>query len=356
MVNISKKFDYLVYIGRMQPPTIAHLKTIKMALGLADNVIVLVGSAGEPRTIKNPFNFEERKSWIRRNVGGQQNLFIEPIYDFPYNDNKWVAGVQKAVKNIVGERDAKIGIIGYMKDYSSYYLAELFPMWTTVNVKPHFYKNGDIIHATDFRNAYLKNIAIYGGEKEGFVDVSEHIKLSIHEDIEYLFETDEEMMQLREEFKYIEEYKKSWGNSPYPPTFVTGDAVVVQNGHVLLVRRKHAPGKGLWALPGGFINNHERIKDGIIRELHEETMVKVPVEVLRRNIKHIHVFDNPDRDNRGRVITHAAYIDLGNFAKLPHVKGADDADKAQWVPFSELKREDFFADHIHIIDFFIGSL
>ena len=59
---------------------------------------------------------------------------------------------------------------------------------------------------------------------------------------------------LKQEHDYILGYRRAWEAAPYPPTFVTTDAVVVQSGHILLIQRKAAPGKGLWALPGGFLN------------------------------------------------------------------------------------------------------
>lgn len=362
MTSNFKKYDFMVFIGRMQPMTIAHLSVINMARQMADKVIVLIGSAGEARTIKNPFSYDERAEWVHRAVGrDNENVIICPIFDFPYNDNKWMAGVQKTVAEITNKvENAKIGIIGYYKDQSSFYLTELFPKWTTVPVKPYSLHNGNVINATEARAAYLEGRAVYCSDEndikslcpdvEDAFGVSEYVKLNVHEDILYMLENDPSFADVIATQKMLPGYRKIWGAGP----FITGDAVVVQNGHVLLIKRKDIPGKGLWALPGGFINNNERIKDGIIRELEEETKVKVPVEVLKRNIKHIHVFDNPDRDVRGRVVTHAAFIDLGNFQKLPHVKGSDDAEKAKWVAFSDLKRDMFFADHYHVIDFFIN--
>src|SRR5699024_6237112 len=57
---------------------------------------------------------------------------------------------------------------------------------------------------------------------------------------------------LLEEQQLLEQYRSAWSQAPYPPIFVTVNAVVVQSGHVLLVKRRSAPGKGLFALPGGF--------------------------------------------------------------------------------------------------------
>jgi bifunctional NMN adenylyltransferase/nudix hydrolase len=93
--------------------------------------------------------------------------------------------------------------------------------------------------------------------------------------------------------------------------------------------------------------------DGAIRELKEETKIKVPVPVLKGSIKDSKTFDPPNRSSRGRTITQAFLIDLG-VGELPKVKGADDAEKAFWVPFNQVKQEKMFEDHAHIISHFIG--
>ena len=146
-------------------------------------------------------------------------------------------------------------------------------------------------------------------------------------------------------------------SSPFPPVFVTADAVVTCSGHVLVVTRGGNPGKGLLALPGGFVRSNERIKDAAVRELKEETRIKVDKPVLKRAIVDSEVFDYPARSERGRTVTHAFHIKLEG--KLPEVKltGADDAVKCQWMPFVEVMRraDEFFEDHIHIVNNFITS-
>jgi bifunctional NMN adenylyltransferase/nudix hydrolase len=137
---------------------------------------------------------------------------------------------------------------------------------------------------------------------------------------------------------------------------VTVDAIVVQSGHVLLVKRGAMPGKGLWAMPGGFINHDERINDAVIRELREETGIKIPDKVLKGCIVEKDVFDDPNRSSRGRTITHAFLIHLSPDISLPKVKGGDDAAKAKWVPISNLKQEDFFEDHYHVLQNMIGRI
>ena len=100
------------------------------------------------------------------------------------------------------------------------------------------------------------------------------------------------------------------------------------------------------------------LEDNAIKELKEETQIKVPAQVLRGSIKSSHVFDYPERSQRGRTVTFAYFIELAPDLKegLPRVKGGDDAAKAFWLPLSALgeKEDEFFEDHLHIIKFFLG--
>ena len=117
-----------------------------------------------------------------------------------------------------------------------------------------------------------------------------------------------------------------------------------------MVKRKFNPGKGLYALPGGFIGQQEKLEDSMLRELKEETKIKVDKPILRRSIKEVKVFDHPNRSERGRTITHAHLIDLGE-GPLPFVKGADDAEEARWILIADLYRmeEELYEDHSDII-------
>jgi bifunctional NMN adenylyltransferase/nudix hydrolase len=163
--------------------------------------------------------------------------------------------------------------------------------------------------------------------------------------------------QLVREHYFIKRYRAAYATAPYPPVFVTTDAVVVHSGHILLVRRRSEPGKGLWAFPGGFVGQQERLLDACIRELREETRLKIPEAVLRGSIKANRVFDHPDRSTRGRTITHAFYFEFP-LGGLPAVKGGDDADKARWAPladFFESYEAQMYEDHFHIATYFLGG-
>jgi bifunctional NMN adenylyltransferase/nudix hydrolase len=154
--------------------------------------------------------------------------------------------------------------------------------------------------------------------------------------------------QVADEYAHVGSYRYQWRHAPYPPTFVTADAVVIHSGHVLLVRRKGYPGRGLWALPGGFVDQNERIEDAMLRELREETGIHVSQPTLGARIVAREVFDNPYRSSRGRTITHAFLIDLEP-GPQPVIAASDDAERAEWVPLAQLDRSRFFEDHYAII-------
>ena len=346
---MNYKYDTLVFIGRFQPFHIGHEQVIRTALTLADNVIVLIGSANQPRTIKNPWTYLERVGMIADGLNLSRmdagRVTYAPLPDASYNDQKWAANVQAVVDNITSAHreikgQLKIGIIGHAKDSSSYYL-KMFPQWEMVE-----HDMNEVISATDLRGIMFegKNIRFIQGLLPSSVF-----------DFVSSWRATPEFAVLLEEHIHIQKYKEAWKAAPYAPTFVTTDAVVVQSGHILLIQRRAAPGKGLWALPGGFLEQEEYLVDGMLRELREETKLKVPAPVLKGSIVNTRVFDKPDRSLRGRTITHAFLIQLPP-GELPPVKKGSDAAEATWVPISDVKEELMFEDHHAIIQHMLGSV
>ena len=126
----------------------------------------------------------------------------------------------------------------------------------------------------------------------------------------------------------------------YPRPAVTADCVVMTkeaNPHVLLIERGFDPFKGCWAFPGGFMNMDETAEQCAIRELEEETGLKVS------SIHQIGAYSKVDRDPRGRTIT-VAY--LATIDAPTEVCGQDDAARAEWFPIDALPPLAFDHDDI----------
>ncbi|MBI3407588.1 MAG: NUDIX hydrolase [Planctomycetes bacterium] len=117
----------------------------------------------------------------------------------------------------------------------------------------------------------------------------------------------------------------------YPRPAVTADAVIVTREpkpRVLLIRRKHAPFAGKWALPGGFMNMDETLEAAARRELLEETGVRA------EKLEQLQAFDEPDRDPRDRIITVAFLGRIDPDEVTP--EAADDAAETAWFPLDRL--------------------
>lgn len=334
---MSYEYDFLIFIGRLAPPHIGHIKVIQEALKRASRVGIILGSCGGPRSLRNPFTADERSDMIFGAFAGQDQLRIDFVeaYDHAYNDDAWIEQIQHLVKDLTWKYETgkplKIGLIGHAKDHTSYYL-KLFPQWGSVNVPQEV-----IYSSTNIRTDYFTANAV----------IHHHIVPKSTSDFLQKFCTTQAFKELVAEQTYVTKYRASWAGSPYPPVFVTADAVVTQSGHVLLIRRKASPGRGLLAIPGGFLDPNETILQGAIRELYEETKIKIKPEDLPT--PKVRVYDNPHRSERGRVITHAHHFALPPTLELPKVKGGSDANKAFWTPMANLDPKDFFEDHYGIL-------
>lgn len=347
-----QQYDYLVFIGRFEPFHNGHAAVARHALGKAAKVIFLVGSADTPRTVKNPFTVAERAVMIQAALADSaERLIVRPLRDHLYNESQWIANVQRSVAEAVradgGDAQARIGLVGMDKDASSYYLRE-FPQWPLVDVN-----HTATLSATELRKYLFEANQI--DSHGGLMLIRANVPAPVFDMLEAFRKSSPAFKQLVAEYQFIEQYRAAWADAPYAPTFVTTDAVVVHSGHVLLVRRRAEPGRGLWALPGGFVGQHETLLDACLRELREETRLKVPLAVLKGSIKGERVFDHPDRSARGRTITHAFHFDFPA-GELPQVRGGDDADKARWIPVSEALEmsPQLFEDHLHILEYFLG--
>lgn len=353
-----------VLIGRFQPLHRGHGTLLDRALALADWVVVVIGSAHQARTPKNPWSWSERAELIRLALPEAQRdrvLFV-PMRDH-YNNARWTLAVDASVTHAlqsVGVDDKDIALVGHFKDASSAYLAQ-FPRWVLHPVA----RNIDI-DATAIRASYFDAAQIAPGVcRTDHPDFAPRLRAALAACAELLHESTRDFLQawthlpdytrLATEWEMLRAYQLSWASAPWPPVLVTVDVLVRCGDAVLLIQRGQAPGKGLWALPGGFIDPRETTWQSALRELREETGLEQPPSQWQAALCGQAVFDHPDRSLRGRTITHTFYFDLGN-ASPPSVQGGDDAALARWMPIAELPALEahFLDDHFHMLDHFLG--
>jgi 8-oxo-dGTP diphosphatase len=115
------------------------------------------------------------------------------------------------------------------------------------------------------------------------------------------------------------------------------DAVWVRGERVLLVRRGRPPFRGLWALPGGFVELRETVEHAVVRELREETGLRGTIDGL------VGVYSGPNRDPR-KPNTSVVFLIRGRGGRP---RGGDDAADARWVPLGEVREMAF--DHREIL-------
>ncbi|PTT80044.1 cytidyltransferase [Pelomonas sp. HMWF004] len=340
-----------VLVGRFQPFHKAHLALLQQALDIAPHCVVVIGSAFQARTPKNPFSWTERAEMIRLALPEalRARVHMLPMRDY-YDEARWVAAVHAGVAAFAASAglpaQAGVALVGHFKDATSGYL-RAFPGWQLVSV-PRLH-SGD---GTAVRDAWFgAEPAQREAALAALVDVAPPTTLAFLRAWSAL----PAFAELVVEWQMLRAYRQAWQAAPYAPVFVTVDAVVRCAGHVLLIERGKAPGRGLLAVPGGFIEARETAYQSALRELQEETHLHLLDDTMRHGLRATTVFDHPDRSLRGRTITHAHFFDLGE-RELPEVRADDDAQSVQWLPVARLAalEDRFHDDHFHMLDHFLG--
>jgi bifunctional NMN adenylyltransferase/nudix hydrolase len=338
-----KTYELAVVIGRFQIFHHGHRELIEFASSIAERTLILIGSAERPRSYRNPFSYGERE-WM---VGiGLNSPFedIRPLRDYLYDDARWAADVRSRVCEVVvpcislvdGAR-SNVCVVHHDKDGVGAAYRDLFDWADVID-----YETSHTTSSTDIRREYFMS---------GRVDpslVPENVKswLAKFRGAGGAYDT------IVEEYDAVIENERIWAASPFKPIANTVDALVVHDGHILLITRKKAPGRGLLAMPGGYLDYGERLYDGIVRELCEETSIhgSIDTDVLKSAYQCMHVGDHPRRSSRGRSVTHVGVFDLSRvMSKRPEVAGADDAIHADWYPIGDIQSDRLFDDHYDLI-------
>lgn len=341
----TKPYDAAVLIGRMQLFHNGHAQLLRAALDSAPRVVVVLGSAFQARSVKNPFTAAERADMILATLAeaDRERVTFAPVRDY-YDDSRWNSAVRAAVREHVPD-DVRLALVSHQKDASGYYLNH-FQDWATLPVDAAWQIDATALRAAFF-GADDREVALRAMAGQIPPAVGHYLKA---------WAWLGHWARLAEEHAALQRYRKAWESAPYPPIFVTADAVVRAGDKVLLIRRNSDLGDGLLAIPGGFLEPGERVLDGALRELREETGIAEVAGVLRDSLRAVTVCDHPGRSQRGRTLTHAHYFVLPP-GREPAVQRASDAASAQWVPIDDLAEleDQFFEDHFLILSQFLGE-
>jgi mutator protein MutT len=121
------------------------------------------------------------------------------------------------------------------------------------------------------------------------------------------------------------------GTRQYPERPIVGvGAVIVDEGKVVLVKRRYEPLKGHWSLPGGMVEVGETLEAALTREMLEETGLNVVVGPV------IEVFDRITLDEQQRAEYHYVLIDYVCWPSAGTLRAGSDVDAAIWVDAATL--------------------
>lgn len=313
--------EFDIMTARFAPFCNAQLETVRHALQDTGRVVIVITDADLAQTSRLPWTADEREAMCRAALAefGDRVRFVQ-IDERPRQ-------FQDLAKMLISVDKEK-----HLKSHSNFGGASV-----------------GVLNADEEAEAIALN-ALYVGDD---VTLKNTVPPATFDQVTALRQSPL-FPGLAEEHRYLEDYKASWAVAPYPVVLNSVDMVLVHSGSLLLIERGRVPGKGLWALPGGFVEPDEWLLDAALRELHEETGLQLHPAKVDEHLKGSKVFDDPWRSGRGRVITHAFHFELDGLDK-PFVYGQDDAAAARWVPLADLNamRGRFFDDHSRIIAHFL---
>ncbi len=334
--------DVAVVIGRWHLVHKGHETLFKAALAAGEKVVIVIGSAFRARDPRNPFTWQERAKMIEATLSPEERkrVVFLPVRDY-YNNARWTTAVRQGLEKVVDRPDRAV-LIGFKKDWTSEYLNHMGWQLQVVTREHE-------VDATDMRRVYFesKNMAAAMSVLEPYVSQGVRDYLQAWSSLG-------EYKTRAAEHAAIVGYREKYNADSYN----TADALVQIGDYVLLVKRASIFGRGLWALPGGFVNKNERFLTAAMRELNEETQFPIPEFTLLATLQGSALFDDPLRSPRARLITNAFHFRFGEMAELPEVRGTDDAKEAKWFHINELAAMEplLFEDHFMILDHFLHIL
>jgi bifunctional NMN adenylyltransferase/nudix hydrolase len=334
-----------------------HIEAVDKAASSADLIMFLVADADAHRSIVSPFTFEERSDLIKAAFPQLWNSGRISIVDVPsqlYTTQPYGYDFEAIDEELYVLLNSP-----YQKKQDIRVTVQGREMVVAATIKPEWLYIDDEIkdlneQITSLDNYFSSNEPLAHG--------------SAHSDLLDAFKKTDDFVELQHEYKDKHFILKNFGEGP----FHTADAICTIDDQVLLITRKKAPYRHTLATPGGLLDPGEDAVTAAIRELLEETEMRVPSYVLTgeptsedadwvlvtedflksKLKKDVQQFTNTlynVRDPRGDYRANALWFDLSGLPVTPRVLGKDDAEKANWASKDDLTTSSMAFDHFAIL-------
>ena len=349
---MMKKYDNAFIIMRAQIFTKGHIHLIKEAGKVSNSVVIILGSANEPRTFKNPFTINERKKVIRNYFNKNKPNFeitFDELEDEPINPNKFNKNLKLLIGGYADKGLDKQVLISSNKE-DDHLKRE---SWLDNIIDVHTIEALKVANDKSISASYIREIFF-----DHHVDILSRFpevipKVTLDFLINFSSNNTFDYDRLCNEYYEIRDNQKKYGKGK----FYTSDALIYRKTlndeiEILTVVRGGAVGNGLYAMAGGFVDGNETYYDAIIRELDEELSIGKYIQnnIPVKKVKGYGFEDFFERDLRGdvRTMVHVFKFNENDIANV-RIKAGDDAKEFAWKNINDLNNENMYSDHYHII-------